>query len=162
MECPSQPLQPPEPTWDKAKANQAKKPNYPLRNSLTPASQRLNMLLPFQTQIINPNLQTYCVDRQVADSACSATAYLCGIKANEGTIGVTAAVPLGHCELSQNGTNHVHSIARWFQLVGKRTGVVTTTRITHASPAGKFIPQYTKLPTPVIRFFLKKSIKLKS
>lgn len=32
--------------------------------------------------------------------------------------------------------NHVDSIARLFQLKGKRTGLVTTTRVTHASPAG--------------------------
>ncbi|KAF4524079.1 hypothetical protein B566_EDAN013971, partial [Ephemera danica] len=38
---------------------------------------------------------TYCVDTMVADSACSATAYLCGVKANKATIGVTAAVILG-------------------------------------------------------------------
>lgn len=38
-------------------------------------------------------LQTYCVDTQVADSACSATAYLCGVKANMGTMGVSAKVP---------------------------------------------------------------------
>lgn len=73
----------------------------------------------------------------MADSACSATAYLCGIKANEGTIGLTAAVPLGECEPSRDNTTHVTSIARWSQLKKKRTGVVTNTRITHASPTGK-------------------------
>lgn len=82
-------------------------------------------------------LQTYCVDRQVADSACSATAYLCGIKANEGTIGVTAQVPRSECSPSTNVSTHVPSIARWSQLKNKRTGVVTNTRITHASPTGK-------------------------
>ena len=28
--------------------------------------------------------RTYCVDSQVADSACTATAYLCGVKGNFG------------------------------------------------------------------------------
>lgn len=80
--------------------------------------------------------QTYCVDSQVPDSACTATAYLCGVKNNRGTIGVTASVKRGNCEASLKKTNHVTSIARWAQLAGKRTGVVTTTRVTHASPAG--------------------------
>ncbi|KAF2892581.1 hypothetical protein ILUMI_13594 [Ignelater luminosus] len=82
--------------------------------------------------------KTYCVDRQVADSACSATAYLCGVKANEATAGVTAAVELKDCEAMRNTSNHVFSIGRWSQLKGKRTGVVTTTRITHASPSGVY------------------------
>lgn len=82
-------------------------------------------------------LQTYCVDHQTADSACSATAYLCGVKANSGTIGVTAQVPRKDCSASLNATTHVTSIARWSQLKDKRTGIVTTTRITHASPTGK-------------------------
>lgn len=77
------------------------------------------------------------MDRQVADSACSATAYLCGVKANEGTIGVTGEVPLGQCEPSTDQNTHVYSIAKWFQEKGRSTGLVTTTRVTHASPAGK-------------------------
>ncbi|KAK4874973.1 hypothetical protein RN001_014333, partial [Aquatica leii] len=81
---------------------------------------------------------TYCVDRQVADSACSATAYLCGIKANEATIGVTAAVKLSDCAAMNNKSNHVYSVASLLQSEGKRTGLVTTTRVTHASPAGVY------------------------
>ncbi|KAK5641178.1 hypothetical protein RI129_009725 [Pyrocoelia pectoralis] len=82
--------------------------------------------------------KTYCVNRQVADSACSATAYLCGVKANDATIGVTAAVHYKNCNEMNNEANHVHSIAHLSQLKGKRTGVVTTTRVTHASPAGVY------------------------
>lgn len=32
------------------------------------------------------------------DSAGTATAYLCGVKANYGTLGVSAATPLGDCK----------------------------------------------------------------
>ena len=35
--------------------------------------------------------KTYCVDSIVADSACSATAYLGGVKGNRATIGLSAA-----------------------------------------------------------------------
>ncbi|XP_050503672.1 membrane-bound alkaline phosphatase-like [Diabrotica virgifera virgifera] len=82
--------------------------------------------------------KTYCVDHQTADSACSATAYLGGVKANLGTIGVSATVNKKNCSAMNDPKNHVQSIARLFQLAGRRTGLVTTTRVTHASPAGVY------------------------
>ncbi|XP_067004834.2 membrane-bound alkaline phosphatase [Anabrus simplex] len=82
--------------------------------------------------------KTYCVDSQVADSACTSTAYLCGVKGNIGTIGVTAAVKLGSCEGMRNQSNHVSSLFKWAQDSGKSTGIVTTARVTHASPAGAY------------------------
>jgi len=42
--------------------------------------------------------KTYCVDTQVADSACSATAYLTGVKNNIDMIGVTGAVKTRECD----------------------------------------------------------------
>lgn len=74
----------------------------------------------------------------MADSASTATAYLCGVKANYATIGVTANVELDNCRASMNSKNRVYSIAKWAQDAGKRTGVVTTARVTHASPAGVY------------------------
>ncbi|XP_068083960.1 membrane-bound alkaline phosphatase-like [Anabrus simplex] len=82
--------------------------------------------------------KTYCVNSQVADSACTATAYLCGVKGNIGTIGVTAAVSRGSCEGMRNQSNHVSSLLKWAQDSGKSTGIVTTARVTHASPAGAY------------------------
>lgn len=72
--------------------------------------------------------KTYCVDKQTADSACSATAYLCGVKANYGTLGVIAKVPYNDCDASIQKKNHVDSIMKWAQDAGKATGIVTTTR----------------------------------
>ncbi|XP_012270296.1 membrane-bound alkaline phosphatase isoform X2 [Orussus abietinus] len=83
-------------------------------------------------------VKTYCVDSIIADSACSATAYLCGVKSNYGTIGVNAKVPRGDCAGQLDKRNHVTSISQWAQTAGKATGIVTTTRVTHASPAGTF------------------------
>ncbi|XP_058178314.1 membrane-bound alkaline phosphatase-like [Anopheles ziemanni] len=83
-------------------------------------------------------VKTYCVDKQVADSACTATAYLCGVKANYATIGVTAAVNFSNCAAGNDRRNHVQSIMAWAQAAGKATGIVTTTRVTHASPAGTY------------------------
>ncbi|XP_032519337.2 membrane-bound alkaline phosphatase-like [Danaus plexippus] len=82
--------------------------------------------------------KTYCVNAQVADSACSATAYLCGVKANSGTLGVTAAVPRRDCQASLTSSVQLDSIAAWALADGRDAGIVTTTRVTHASPAGSY------------------------
>ncbi|XP_023951752.2 membrane-bound alkaline phosphatase-like [Bicyclus anynana] len=82
--------------------------------------------------------KTYCVDAQTADSACSATAYLCGAKANGGTLGLSAAVPRRDCGASQAPAARLQSVAAWALAAGRDAGVVTTTRITHASPAGTY------------------------
>lgn len=80
--------------------------------------------------------KTYCIDSQVADSGCSATAYLSGVKGNYRTIGLNGKVKRRDCTEGLDESNHAESIAGWAQRAGKGTGVVTTTRITHASPAG--------------------------
>ncbi|KAM3955471.1 membrane-bound alkaline phosphatase-like [Aphomia sociella] len=82
--------------------------------------------------------KTYCVNQQIADSACTATAYLCGVKNNYGTIGVTGEVPRRDCAASLDESRHVASIAEWALQDGRDVGIVTTTRITHASPAGAY------------------------
>ncbi|XP_073961775.1 membrane-bound alkaline phosphatase-like [Choristoneura fumiferana] len=82
--------------------------------------------------------KTYCVDKQIPDSACTATAYLCGVKNNYGTLGVTARVPRYDCDASTDRATHLESIAAWALADGRSAGIVTTTRITHASPAGAY------------------------
>ncbi|GBP05332.1 Membrane-bound alkaline phosphatase [Eumeta japonica] len=81
--------------------------------------------------------KTYCVDSNVADSACSGTAYLTGVKANYGTIGVSGGAERGRCGVSAGG-DAVPGLTAWAQRAGKKTGVVTTTRITHATPASAY------------------------
>lgn len=41
-------------------------------------------------------------------------------------------------DLSSMNKGQVHSIMKWAQAAGKRTGIVTTTRITHATPAALY------------------------
>ncbi|XP_073811726.1 membrane-bound alkaline phosphatase-like [Musca autumnalis] len=82
--------------------------------------------------------KTYCANSQVADSACTATAYICGVKGNIGTIGVSANVEFDNCTASMDPRNHVSSILAWAQKAGKATGFITTTSLTHASPAGTY------------------------
>ena len=82
--------------------------------------------------------RTYCVDSTVADSACSATAYLGGVKANIGTLGLTAAVKYKQCSGQNDPVNSVTSLLSWAQSAGLATGLVTTTKVTHASPAAAY------------------------
>lgn len=60
------------------------------------------------------------------------------MKANYFTVGVNARVSIDQCELAKDPDNHVHSLAYWAQRAGKSTGLVTTTTVTHASPAGVY------------------------
>ncbi|XP_022213731.1 alkaline phosphatase [Drosophila obscura] len=82
--------------------------------------------------------KTYCANKQVADSACTASAYLSGIKANFLTIGVTPDVQLNDCAGARLPQNRLSSIAAWALKGRKSAGLVTTTRVTHASPAGVY------------------------
>ncbi|XP_036029469.1 intestinal-type alkaline phosphatase 1-like isoform X2 [Onychomys torridus] len=80
--------------------------------------------------------KTYNVDRQVPDSAGTATAYLCGVKGNYKTIGVSAAARVDQCNTTFG--NEVVSVMYRAKQAGKSVGVVTTTRVQHASPAGTY------------------------
>lgn len=82
--------------------------------------------------------QTYCVDKQVADSACTATAYLTGVKNNYEMLGLSAAVKLNDCPGSMAPENRTSSLADWSMAKGKAVGLVSTARVTHASPAGMY------------------------
>jgi alkaline phosphatase len=57
------------------------------------------------------------VDAQVADSACTATAYLCGVKNNIDTIGVDANVLLNDCDAMNNLQYQVDSIVSCAQVI---------------------------------------------
>lgn len=65
--------------------------------------------------------KTYNTNAQVPDSAGTATAYLCGVKANEGTVGVSAATVRMQCNTTQG--NEVTSILRWAKDAGELSQV---------------------------------------
>lgn len=79
--------------------------------------------------------KTYCVNYQVSDSACTATALLSGIKTNFGVLSMNANVPLNNCSAEMD--NGVDSIFKYAQRAGKSTAIVTNTKITDATVAGK-------------------------
>ncbi|XP_037530497.1 alkaline phosphatase, intestinal, tandem duplicate 1 isoform X2 [Nematolebias whitei] len=80
--------------------------------------------------------KTYSVDKQVADSASTATAYHCGVKANAKTIGLSAKAVAYECNTTFG--NEVYSVLRRAKAQGKSVGIVTTTRVQHASPAAAY------------------------
>ncbi|XP_044003952.1 membrane-bound alkaline phosphatase-like [Aphidius gifuensis] len=82
--------------------------------------------------------KTWCLDKQVADSACTSTAYMCGVKTKYATLGINGHVEFGVCSTQLNKTNHVNSILKLAQDQGRSAGIVTTMRVTHASPAGAY------------------------
>ncbi|XP_053202603.1 alkaline phosphatase-like isoform X2 [Panonychus citri] len=83
-------------------------------------------------------IKTFNLDRQTPDSAGTATAFTCGIKANYGTLGVSGRIFRTEKDCKVIAENGVPSIFTWAQAAGKATGIVTTTRITHATPAAGY------------------------
>ncbi|WP_375451464.1 alkaline phosphatase [uncultured Devosia sp.] len=80
--------------------------------------------------------KTYTHDSQVADSAPTATAMTTGVKSVNGTIGVNQSVVLEDCSTQAKAT--VTSIFEQAEAAGLATGVVSTARITHATPAATY------------------------
>ena len=75
--------------------------------------------------------KTYNTDFQVPDSAGTATALVAGVKTKMGVIGFDETTTRGEC----GSGNKVTSILTLAEAAGLSTGIVTTTRLTHATPA---------------------------
>ncbi|RJE24540.1 Alkaline phosphatase [Aspergillus sclerotialis] len=75
-------------------------------------------------ELVIGNVRTCSSDSLITDSAASATAFACGVKTNNGVIA-----------LDEDG-KPVGSILEAAKLDGLKTGLVVTSRITHATPAG--------------------------
>jgi alkaline phosphatase len=80
--------------------------------------------------------RTYSADSQVTDSAPSASAMTTGVKSNNEMLGLTSAAVYKDCATEK--LNVVTSIFETAEAKGLATGVVTTTRITHATPASTY------------------------
>ncbi|MFL2527960.1 MAG: alkaline phosphatase [Candidatus Azotimanducaceae bacterium] len=81
-------------------------------------------------------IKTYNTDAQVPDSAGTISAILTGQKTRAGVSGVNASVERGNCQDSL--TNQLPTILEMAEQRGMRSGVVSTARITHATPAGAY------------------------
>jgi alkaline phosphatase len=80
--------------------------------------------------------RTYGADAQISDSAPTATALVSGVKTNEGVIGLTSAAQRRVC--AGTNANISRSIFEIAEAAGMATGVVSTARITHATPAAVY------------------------
>ncbi len=72
---------------------------------------------------VKGQLTTYAANKKVTDSAASGTAMACGIKTNNGMIGMDPK------EVQYRSILELLSVDRW------KTGLVATSQITHATPA---------------------------
>jgi len=81
-------------------------------------------------------VKTYNVDSQTPDSAGTMTAMMSGIKTDAGVIGVNENIVRGDC--STEKPNEVASLMELAEIRGLSTGVVSTARITHATPAAAY------------------------
>ena len=78
-------------------------------------------------------VKTYNTNAQVADSAGTATAMMTGTKTNIGVINMAPEQTPRQCDGPAAGT--LVSLAERVETSGRATGVVTTARLTHATPA---------------------------
>ena len=81
-------------------------------------------------------VKTYNTNQQVPDSAGTATAIHTGTKTRAGVINVGPQVRRRNCE--EGLANRLQTIGEIVLSKGKSLGIVTTTRVTHATPATLF------------------------
>ncbi len=77
--------------------------------------------------------KTYNDNAQTPDSAGTATALLTGIKTKQGVIGIAKEAMNGDCNDALNWS--VATLGELAEDIGMSTGIVTTTGVTHATPA---------------------------
>jgi alkaline phosphatase len=80
--------------------------------------------------------KTYSHNGQVSDSASTGTALLTGVKTKDGTLGVDAGVTPGDCASTEG--RRVTTALELAEQAGMATGMVTTTAVTHATPASTY------------------------
>ena len=79
--------------------------------------------------------KTYTVDQQTPDSAPTMTAMVTGVKTNDRTISVDQFVKFAEPDGATVKQHVLKTVLEMAEEKGLSTGVVTTTRVTHATPA---------------------------
>ena len=80
--------------------------------------------------------KTYETDSQTPDSAGTMTAMMTGVKTRAGVLSVGAAGARGDCAAARSAP--LVTLLELAETAGLSTGVVTTTRVTHATPAATY------------------------
>ena len=81
-------------------------------------------------------VKTYNVDAQVSDSAGTMTALVTGHKARAGVLSVDPSVPRGDCAAAAGQA--LPTLLEEAEQRGFKTGLVSTARVTHATPAAAY------------------------
>ena len=93
-------------------------------------------LLSFEELTYSAQIKTYNVDAQTPDSAGTMTAIISGVKTDVGVIGVNENIERGKCATVAG--NELITATELAEIKGLATGVVSTARITHATPAATY------------------------
>lgn len=93
-------------------------------------------LLSFEMLPYTALVKTYTTNHQVSDSAGTATAFHTGVKTKSGVIGLSEFVDYNVCE--GQSEHELTSLLKMAEDRGMATGLVSTARITHASPAAAY------------------------
>ncbi|MBN7796151.1 alkaline phosphatase [Parahaliea mediterranea] len=93
-------------------------------------------LLSFEQYPHTALVKTYNVDAQTPDSAGTMTAMMSGLKTDVGVIGVDEDIERGDCATVAG--NEVATYLELAEIAGMSTGVISTARITHATPAATY------------------------
>ena len=89
--------------------------------------------LAFESLPVTGLVRVFNTDQQVPDSAGTMTAIMSGVKTRAGVLGVASGVvPGDHTTVADH---HVPTLLELAEDRGLQTGIVTTARITHATPA---------------------------
>ncbi len=82
--------------------------------------------------------KTYSWDQQTSDSAPTMTAIVTGYKAREGQLSVNHTTARGECSADVTASKALPTILEQAAAAGKSTGVVSTARLTHATPGATY------------------------
>ena len=82
--------------------------------------------------------KVYNTDFQVPDSAGTATALFTGVKTRMAVLGIDSAPPYNSCDPDLLEKSRLKTLLHKAVEDGKATGIITTTRVTHATPAGLY------------------------
>ena len=82
--------------------------------------------------------KTYSANQQTPDSAPTMTAIVAGVKTNDGVLALNQNVKRGETNLAVIQANQVQTILEKAEANGLATGIISTARITHATPAATY------------------------
>ena len=88
--------------------------------------------------------KTYSANQQTADSAPTMTAMVTGVKTNDGVLSVDQTVFEREADNTLVQANRLTTILEMAEMNGLSTGVVSTARITHATPAATYAHTSTR------------------